>query len=105
MLTVRNNTTSKQQILELKGVLSGIDAMQFRNNAAPIIAIESGQLVLDVTNVIEIDLTGFNAVVMLKKEATNRGLNFSLIASKENPIQEYIHLSKLNLPSIEKDIV
>lgn len=101
MLKIENNTSSSQQTLKLNGALCGIDALQFRDKTTRLIEIEEGQLVLDVSEVSKMDLTGFNAMVMLKKEAFRGGLGLLLIAEQNNPIHEYIHLSKLSFNCVK----
>jgi len=71
MLTVDHSKSNKNQYVHLTGNLSGIDALSFRDNVHSIIYKDSDQLILDMTGVKEMDLTGFNAIVMLKKELTN----------------------------------
>lgn len=102
MLSIKNNTTSIKQIITLSGVLNGMDALDFRDKTSTIIEIKEGQLSLDISNIHKIDLTGFNAVVMLKKEAAKRKISFCLVATTDNPIHEFIHLSKLPIQCINR---
>ncbi len=95
MLTVDHSKSNKNQYVHLTGNLSGIDALSFRDNVHSIIYKDSDQLILDMTGVKEMDLTGFNAIVMLKKELTNAQRKLTLIVLDENPVHEFIHLSKL----------
>ena len=100
MLNIENNKSSTQQIITLEGTLSGMEALQFRDKTTTLIEIEEGQLFLDLAKVNAIDLTGFNSVVMLKKEALIRNLRLLIIANTNHPIHEYIHLSKLSFNCI-----
>lgn len=95
MLTIENNTFSEQQIIKLRGELSGINALQFRDKASTIVKIKQGELHLDISQISKMDLTGFNSVIMLKKETGRKNISFLLIADTDNPIHEFIHLSKL----------
>ncbi len=102
MLNIENNISSTQQIISLEGALCGIEALQFRDEVTSIIVIREGQLSLDLTNVDHIDLTGFNSIVMLKKEAIKRDINLLLVANRAHPIHQYIHLSKLSFHCVNR---
>ena len=95
MLFINRSNTNKKQHIHLSGNLSGIDALSFRDSLYKIFDEESAQVVLDLSQVNEMDLTGFNAIVMLKKEAINRSKDLFLIVQEGNPVKEFIHLSKL----------
>jgi anti-anti-sigma regulatory factor len=97
MLSIEINTTDKIQQIILSGKLNGMDALQFRRRIESIIEDQSERVVLDVKSIEEIDLTGFNAVVILKCIAEKRGKTFTLNMPPDNPLTGYIHLSKLNL--------
>jgi hypothetical protein len=58
-----------------------------------------------LTNVIEIDLTGFNSIVMMKKEALKRKMSLVIVAQTNHPIHEYIHLSKLSFHLVNRQTV
>lgn len=96
MLTIENNQNIAQQILKLKGGLCGIDALHFREKVSSNISIKEGTLLLDLSQLDKMDLTGFNAIVMLKKAAIKHNLSFLIIAGEDNPMHEFIHLSKLS---------
>ncbi len=105
MLTIENNLSTNQQTIKLSGALSGIDALQFRDKIKTIIEIKDGQLHLDVSQVSRIDLTGFNSVVMLKKEALKRRMTLLVISDTGNPLHKYIHLSKLSFNCINRSSI
>lgn len=102
MLTLENNQNPAQQIIKLNGVLCGIDALHFREKVSSIITVKEGTLLLDLSQLSKMDLTGFNAIVMLKKAAHKRNLSFLIIAGKDNPVHEFIHLSKLSFHCVNQ---
>ena len=101
MLTIINNKIGDKQITKLKGRLCGIDALGMREDINLLLKEETNHFHLDLSEVSDMDLTGFNAIVMLKKELDNRGKELLLIASKENSVHEYIHLSKLSFHCLQ----
>lgn len=101
MLSLEINTKEREQHIILSGQLEGIEALEFRQKIISVIESNIDRFCLDVQNMDAIDLTGFNAVVMLKREIESRNKRFHLLAPTNNSIHEYIHLSKLNLNQTE----
>ena len=97
MLSIEINTKEKVQQIKLSGELTGLAALEFRKKIVSVLEEKTSSIVLDMKNINELDLTGFNAVVMLKSTAEARNKTFSMVISAHSPITEYIHMSKLNL--------
>lgn len=96
------NTTTEQQSIKLSGALKGMDALDFRAKISSIIEMHTKKVVLDLTQTEQLDLTGFNAIVILKKEVTKSGKDFIMIADKNNAVNEFIHLSKLEINCVQQ---
>lgn len=86
-----------EQKLKLQGDLAGLEALEFRRKITSVIQQEIHSFCIDIRQVKKMDLTGFNAVVILKKEVEKRGISFNILSKKDGPLEEYLHLSKLNL--------
>jgi len=97
MLSIEINSIERTQHIMLQGELKGIEALEFRQKIVNVIEKGVESICLDIQDVQKIDLTGFNAVVMFKREVERRKMSFSLVCSADSPIEEYLHLSKLNL--------
>jgi len=97
MLSIEINTENKIQKILLSGKLVGLAALEFRQKIGSVLEEQPKRIVLDLRNIKELDLTGFNAVVMLKSITEKRRKSFSMLISADSPIVEYLHLSKLNL--------
>ncbi len=97
MLSIELNTIEREQYIVLQGQLKGIEALELRQKVANVIENRVDSVCLDIQALQRIDLTGFNAIVILKKEVEQRNKIFKLLSSTDGPIDEYLHLSKLNL--------
>ncbi len=97
MLSIEINTVDRVQQIILAGEFTGLEALEFRQKIGSIIEDQSERIVLDMRNIEELDLTGFNALVMLKSLTEKRRKSFSMLIINDSPLEAYLHLSKLNL--------
>lgn len=102
MLSMEINTTAAQQSIKLIGKLKGMAALELRTKIGSIIESDAKKVVLDLTQTDQIDLTGFNAIVIFNKEVTQNGQDFILVADTKNAVHEFIHLSKLEIHCVQQ---
>ncbi len=103
MLTVEIDTNEYNQHMALIGDLVGIEALEFRQAISTYVDKNADQVLVDLEQMKSIDLTGFNALVMLKKEAEDHDCKFCIQANNNPTFQEYLHLSKLDLNCLKSN--
>ena len=95
MLSLEILNQQELQTYKLEGNLEGMEALDLRNNLTKSIEQKARQVTVDLTKVDSMDLTGFNALVMIKKEVIQNGRKFTLLVNNDNPVHDFIQLSKL----------
>lgn len=87
------NSDSKDVLVTLSGDLCLLDALNLKLKLPDL--IESGKcFTIDLTEVKNVDLTGLNALLMTKVVCDQNGVEATIIAGKDHPIFELLHLTK-----------
>lgn len=91
------NITSKDESchVRLEGNISSIDALALRKELEPLVKTR-GSLVLDLTEVEELDLTGFNAIVMTFVLTMKKGGTFRVVAPEDHALYDYMEMTHFN---------
>jgi len=102
MLSIEIKIAGEQQEILLDGDLKGIEALDLRKKISSIIKESATSVIINLSQVVEMDLTGFNAIVIFKKELYQRNKKLYLVAPKDNIVHGYIHLSKLEFNYLQQ---
>lgn len=91
-----NNLTieSQNNTLSLEGALRSTDAIKFKPQLLERIKASKSDYTVDISGVNDIDITGLNSLLMGKKLSNDLGKKMTIVAKKDNPIFELIHLTK-----------
>lgn len=85
---------SQQDLLSLEGALRSQDAITIKPQLLQRIKASNKKFTIDISEVVNIDITGLNSLLMAKKYSTEIGKDLTILAKKDNPIFELVHLTK-----------
>lgn len=92
-----NNLDNNQPItISLAGRLTAMNAINFKNDLLNILVENSKDCYIDISELIAMDATGVNALVMAHKNISTTGSKMYIISTDENPANEFLHLTKFN---------
>lgn len=92
-LTINYTKTDFGAVVQLSGLLKSIDAIDLKSELHKLIQ-KRQKLVVDITNVLEIDLTGLNALMFTKIKCSLKYSDMTLIAGDDHPIKKLLRLTK-----------
>jgi len=85
---------SQQNHLSLEGALRSTDAIKFKPQLLERIKASNSTFTIDISGIENIDITGLNSLIMAKKYSKHIGRDLTILAKKDNPIFELVHLTK-----------
>ena len=80
--------------LSLEGALKSADAIKLKPKLLERIKASNKAYTIDISSVDDIDITGLNSLVIAKKYSNQMGQDLTILANKDNPIFELVHLTK-----------
>ena len=93
-LVVKKCNESSNTKLLLKGHLTSINAISFKEELLEVIDSERSDCHLDISGIEALDLTGVNALAVANRKIKSIGKKFVIISSASSPAEELLHLTK-----------
>jgi anti-anti-sigma factor len=93
-LKIKYDHLENEIVISLSGSVTSLDALEMKDDLLKIIE-DQESVILDISHISNLDLTGFNALLMTNVQAKKKGKPFKLKIGEGNLIKSYMRLTKL----------
>ncbi len=82
--------------LALSGNLTAVSAIEFKKDLLEMINAQKTDCAIDISELRALDLAGVNALALAHKTTQYYGKQLTILTTRENPADEFLHLTKFN---------